>query len=151
MLKTRCMVSDGWEQGNDEPHPPMFEFTALWDTGATGSVISQAVVKACELQSSGTRTMRHAQGSAQGVPAYTINMKLPSDLEVQAMPVILGNLPGYDVLIGMDIISLGDFGITHPQSDTKFSFRIPSLADIDFAREDSPPSPGRSTKRNRPK
>ena len=119
----------------------MYEFTALWDTGATGSVISQTVVNACELQTTGTRTMRHAQGSAQGVPAYTINMKLLSDLEFQAMPVILGNLPGYDVLIGMDIISLGDFAITHPQSDTKFSFRIPSLADIDFAREDSPPSP----------
>ena len=136
-MKTRCMISDAWEPGSDEPHPPMLEFTALWDTGATGGVISQAVVDACALQATGTRTMRHAQGSTQGVPAYTVNMKLPNDLEFQALPVILGDLPGYDMLIGMDIIGLGDFAITHPEGDTKFSFRIPSQADIDFARDDN--------------
>ena len=100
----------------------MYEFTALWDTGATGSVISQTVVDACELQATGTRTMRQAQGSTQGVSAYTINIELPNDLEFQALPVILGDLPGYDMLIGMDIIGLGDFAITHPEGDTKFSF-----------------------------
>ena len=136
-MKTRCMISDAWEPGSDEPHPPMLEFTALWDTGATGGVISQTVVDACELLVTGTRTMRHAQGSIRGVSAYTINMKLPNDLEFQALPVILGDLPGYDMLIGMDIIGLGDFAITHPESDTKFSFRIPSQADIDFARDDN--------------
>ena len=115
----------------------MYEFTALWDTGATGSVISQTVVDACELQATGTRTMRHAQGSTQGVSAYTINIELPNDLEFQALPVILGDLPGYDMLIGMDIIGIGDFAITHPEGDTKFSFRIPSQADIDFARDDN--------------
>ena len=137
MLKTRCMVSYGWERGNDEPHPPMFEFAALWDTGATGSVISQTVVNACELQATGTRTMRHAQGSTRGVSAYTVNIELPNDLEFQALPVILGDLPGFDMLIGMDIIGLGDFAITHPEGDTKFSFRIPSQADIDFVRDDN--------------
>ena len=136
-MKTRCMISDAWEPGSDEPHPPMLEFTALWDTGATGGVISQTVVDACELQATGTRTMHHAQGSTRGVSAYTINIELPNDLEFQALPVILGDLPGYDVLIGMDIIGLGDFAITHPEGDTKFSFRIPSQADIDFARDDN--------------
>ena len=73
----------------------------------------------------------------EDVSAYTINIKLPNDLEFQALPVILGDLPGYDMLIGMDIIGLGDFAITHPEGDTKFSFRIPSQADIDFARDDN--------------
>ena len=41
-----------------------------------------------------------------------------------------------DVLIGMDIISRGDFAITHPGGRTKFSFRVPSQADIDFVEED---------------
>ena len=68
--------------------------------------------------------------------AYTINVKLPNDVEFQALPVILGNLPGYDMLIGMDIIGLADFAITHPAGETKFSFRIPSQADIDFVRDE---------------
>ncbi len=135
-LKTMCMVSDGWYPSGDESHPPMYEFIALWDTGATGSVISQAVVNTCELQATGTRTMLHPQGFTRGVRAYTINVKLPNEVEFQALPVILGNLPGYDVLIGMDIISLADFAITHPVGETKFSFRIPSQADIDFVRDE---------------
>lgn len=139
------MVSDWWRADSPRPHPPMYEFTALWDTGANASVISEAVVRACELRATGTRTMLHAQGSTQGVMAYTVNVKLPNDIEFEALPVILGNLPGYDVLIGMNIISLGDFAITHPGGETKFSFRIPSQADIDFARDDNPQASGRSS------
>jgi hypothetical protein len=37
-----------------------------------------------------------------------------------------------DVLIGMDIISRGDFALTHKEGKTVFSFRYPSLATIDF-------------------
>lgn len=68
--------------------------------------------------------------------SYAVNVKLPNEVEFQGLRVILGNLRSYDVLIGMDIISLGDFAITHPGNETKFSFRIPSQADIDFARDD---------------
>ena len=122
----------------------MFQFTALWDTGATGSVISQRVVEACVLRSIGTRKVNHVQGSAEDVPSYAVNVKLPSEVEFQGLRVILGNLRGYDVLIGMDIIGLGDFAITHLEGDTKFSFRIPSQADIDFVREDNSERSGRS-------
>jgi len=37
-----------------------------------------------------------------------------------------------DVLIGMDIISLGDFAVTNFQEKTVFTFRIPSVERIDF-------------------
>jgi hypothetical protein len=32
----------------------------------------------------------------------------------------------------MDIIAKGDFAITGKSGNTKFSFRMPSIADIDF-------------------
>ncbi len=38
------------------------------------------------------------------------------------------------MLIGMDIISLCDFAITNSGKNTKFSFQIPSVFDIDFER-----------------
>lgn len=38
----------------------------------------------------------------------------------------------------MDIINKGDFAITHPDGKTKFTFRYPSQADIDFVKEDRP-------------
>ena len=40
-----------------------------------------------------------------------------------------------DVLIGMDIISKGDFSITASQGKTKFSFQIPSTHDIDYDKK----------------
>ena len=43
----------------------------------------------------------------------------------------------FDVLIGMDIITQGDFAVTNRCGRTKFSFRFPSQADIDFVSEDN--------------
>ena len=36
------------------------------------------------------------------------------------------------LLIGMDIIDLGDFAVTNADGITAFSFRIPSVEEIDF-------------------
>ena len=38
-------------------------------------------------------------------------------------------------LLGMDIISLGDFSISHKDGGTTFSFQIPSTHNIDFVNE----------------
>jgi uncharacterized protein YecA (UPF0149 family) len=44
-------------------------------------------------------------------------------------------LDGIDVLIGMDIITLGDFSVTNFQGNTCMSFRVPSLHQIDYVEE----------------
>jgi len=36
-------------------------------------------------------------------------------------------IPGEDIIIGMDIISMGDFVITNARGKTLFSFVIPTL------------------------
>ena len=130
------MVSEAWNPNAAEPHPPMVEFTALWDTGASGSVISQAVVDACGLKATGALKVYHAQGATEDVPSFLVNIKLPNNVEFPGLTVSLGNLSGTEVLIGMDIIGSGDFAVTHRDNKTKFSFRIPSQADIDFVAED---------------
>lgn len=48
------------------------------------------------------------------------------------MPKIAGNT---DILIGMDIITLGDFAITNVGGKTVFSFRTPSTKMIDYVEE----------------
>ena len=50
-----------------------------------------------------------------------------------------GVLKDTDVLIGMDIINRGDFAVTNQNRKTKFSFRFPSIGDIDFVEEDENP------------
>ena len=42
---------------------------------------------------------------------------------------------GVDVLIGMDILGMGDFTVTHHQGNTTFSYCCPSRREIDFVAE----------------
>jgi hypothetical protein len=40
----------------------------------------------------------------------------------------------FNVIIGMDIITLGDFAISNKDEKTVLSFRIPSVDTIDFSQ-----------------
>ena len=113
----------------------MVAFTGIWDTGATRSVITQNVVDACGLQSIGVQKVYHAQGESQNVQQFLVNIGLPNKVGFPGLPVTLGVLVNGDVLIGMDIIGKGDFAVTNLKGKTKFSFRMPSEADIDFVKE----------------
>lgn len=44
-------------------------------------------------------------------------------------------MQGADILIGMDVINRGDFAVTNVGGITKFSFRVPSEAHIDFVED----------------
>ena len=110
---------------------------AVWDTGATRSVITQTVVKTCGLVPIGTTTISHAQGTTEDVEVFLVNIALPNRVGIPGLRVSRGVLSVADVLIGMDIISRGDFAVTNRGGKTKFSFRIPSQADIDFVAEDN--------------
>lgn len=49
-----------------------------------------------------------------------------------AKMVLLGDC---DVIIGMDILGMGDFAVTHQNGNTTFSFCLPSRREIDYATE----------------
>lgn len=131
MLST-CRISDAGDGESEK-----VEFTALWDTGATQSAISQKVVDTLNLtQESSIEQVKHAFGSANNIPVYHVNITLPNRVELLGVPVS-GDLYGQNVLIGMDIISHGDLAITSKDGKTQFTFRFPSIADIDFVKEDN--------------
>jgi len=61
---------------------------------------------------------------------------LPQGVGIPYLKVTEGDLPtNTDVLIGMDIITTGDFVITNKNWRTTFSFRIPSIEYIEFINE----------------
>jgi predicted aspartyl protease len=111
----------------------MTEFNALWDTGASVSVISGRAAASLGLQAMGRWTVYHANGSSK-VNIYYVNVLLPNDISFRALRVSEGDLTGTDMLIGMDIISKGDFAITASLGKTLFSFQIPSTHEIDFTK-----------------
>ena len=132
-LATPCGVSPVLnEEESGGPESRMRPFQAIWDTGATNSMISPVVIDYCGLRLSGFTRVNQIQNSYRAA-TYIVNIALPNGLVVSDVRVAEGRMLGSeDVLIGMDIIGFGDFAITHPNGNTKFTFRFPSAADIDF-------------------
>lgn len=63
-----------------------------------------------------------------------MHIVLNNEIVIQDVSVIdseIGN-QNIDVLIGMDIITLGDFGVSNFENKTQFSFRIPSKEHVDY-------------------
>jgi hypothetical protein len=110
-------------------------YKGIWDTGATNSVVTQKVVDNLKLQQIGVAKVNGVHGEDTS-PVFLVDFILPLGLTIPGLRVTLGKLPNdTDVLIGMDIISLGDFSVTNLDGRTKMSFRIPSCAEVDYVEE----------------
>ncbi len=132
MLTNRCAVAAAFTPGQT---PQQFqEFDALWDTGATNSAITQSVVSALGLQPTGVKNVRHA-GGVSPANTYLVNIGLPNGVAFANLEVTLVPITDAQIIIGMDIISQGDFSITNVGGKTVFSYRYPSIRTIDYADE----------------
>lgn len=139
-LVTECFVCAAPDpavvpQGQQLPYK---KFQAIWDTGATNTLISQEVVDACGLKPTGMTDV-HGVGGVQRTQTFLVNIRLPNNTEAKNVQVALGQLGGSQVLIGMDIITVGDFAITNVGGKTVFSFRIPSTKTLDFVKSQPKP------------
>lgn len=134
VLTSPCRLSAAWTPESDSPEPPTFEMTAIWDTGATNSVIAQSCVDRCGLVASGM-TVTHTAGGAIQVETYLVNIRLPNGVVFSGVRVAKGILHEVDMLIGMDMINLGDFSVTNAAGRTKFTFRQPSIEHIDYVEQ----------------
>ena len=110
-------------------------FQAIWDTGATNSAIASSVVNKLGLNSI-TFTKVGTGGGEVLAPVYLVNIVLPNNVIIQNMQVTeLKDLRNCDVLLGMDVISQGDFAITHLNGEACFTFRMPPSVHVDFVPE----------------
>lgn len=133
-LLTECGICQAYIPNPNIPHPKVVTFRALWDTGATCSTISPKVAEILGLRHYRFVNVFHAQGESQ-TKLYKVNILLPNNVGFPVMTVLEGNLHDFDVLIGMDIISRGDFVITNRGGKTLFSFQIPSTHEYDFVKQ----------------
>ena len=109
---------------------------ALWDTGAESSCISQGLARHL-----GLKTIDMCQvcsvTDVKPSPVYMIDILLPSNVTINNVRVseFLDN-GSFEIIIGMDIITLGDFAVSNKDRKTIVSFRIPpSDNPIDFVKE----------------
>ena len=107
------------------------EYNAVWDTGATHSTITERVVEECDLKPTGMIEMTGVHGAAT-VPTYFVGLFLPNSVHCRTRVAQARLGDEVDILVGMDIIALGDFAVCSGQGRTSFSFRIPAGGRIDF-------------------
>ena len=135
-LVTEVLVSQAFNPSQEEGHQlPVRTYRAVWDTGATGSCITPRVVKELGLSVIGKIICHHVQGKSL-TSKYFVNIVLPNRIGVSEISVTEGEISDdIDVLIGMDIITLGDFAISNVNGRTHFTFRTPSCERICFIEQ----------------
>lgn len=129
-LGTPCHISQGFDPTKRILECPKIEFNALWDTGATKSIITPKVVEACGLKPLSLTKSILTQGvnGLENSEAYEINLSIPGKITIHELTVVLKN-PGnawWHVIIGMDLISQGEFSIKNVSGKTEWGFSIPA-------------------------
>ena len=109
---------------------------ALIDTGATATCISKPLARKLKLKVVG-QSMMNTAGGLKRTNRYIIDLKMPSEISFENIRAVefIGNT-NFDILIGMDILMLGDLAITNAEKRTLTSFRVPpDLKHIDFKKK----------------
>lgn len=110
----------------------------IWDTGATNSVITRNAAIQLGLQPVAKTIVRGVHGE-KVVNVYFVKIALNNEQITLTMKVTeceeLSAKHDVCMLIGMDIIKIGDFSITNFDGKTVMSFIRPSQKKVDFVED----------------
>ena len=106
---------------------------ALWDTGATHTAIAMEVAGDMDLIPVGMCNVQTPSGN-KTFPTYCVDLILPNHVVIKDVQVVGSEIgkQGLGLLVGMDIIALGDFAVSNHSGKTQFTFRVPSCSDASF-------------------
>lgn len=131
-LKTEVYIEPSGVQTPNDAN----KVIAIWDTGATMTCISKRLASRLSLVSLGFCDNSTANGT-RTASSYLVNVFLPNHVvvtDVHVLDMEDGN-GGFDVLIGMDIITHGDFSISNYNGKTVFTYRLPSVTVTDYVKQ----------------
>ena len=129
-IVSECRICPAIDLKTGEVPPKVYSSQqALWDTGATNTLISSKVVKSLELKPYGKSGFSSANGVVE-TNLYEIHLGIPSAGVVCNVLALEKDDNDYEVVIGMDVISQGDFALSNHNGHTTFSFRLPSQEEI---------------------
>lgn len=136
VILTECGVCKDFDPDDPEAvsGAQYISVNALWDTGCSGVAISQRVIDALGLVGNGVTDVHNA-GETYQSQYYPIAVKLPNNTNVHFLRATLAKTHGFDILIGMQIISKGDFAVTNYEGQMCMTFRIPSIKRENFVAE----------------
>jgi predicted aspartyl protease len=113
---------------------------ALWDTGASMSAITPEIKDKLGVTPVDKKTIAGIH-STQVVDVVFITLELPNKVIKKNIKVAVCNITSdVGMILGMDIISMGDFAMSNGNDQTLFSFAVPPFQDkIDFSKRQYEP------------
>ena len=121
-IETEISIRSRFDE--DENHYQSYD--AIWDTGAMSSCLAPKIADEMKLQPIGFMFIRGVGGeNIMKRPVYLVDLKLSNGMIIKGVRIIGVEVGGGDVLVGMDVISRGDFAIFHDeQGDMNMSFKL---------------------------
>ena len=118
----------------EDEKPKFKKYSALVDTGATVSCVSSKVASELDLSTVGLIRVSGVNSSPRICPVFLTRIRLPNGIAMD-QSVVGAEAEGSDILIGMDLLTRGDFAITHSRTgEIVTSFIYPPIGkEIDFA------------------
>lgn len=112
-------------------------FICIWDTGASVSCVTNNIVEKYNLTSIGkTGFFTGCNHESKLTNVYSIDLMFRDNFVFNNLRVLkIEKHDVFDIIIGMDIISKGDFAVSNLNGKTSFSFRIPSFGTANFLNE----------------
>ena len=98
---------------------------AMWDTGSNATILSTKLVSELRPDHFGQGGMTGIGGESEG-DTYLMHVSLPTGDIITYQEVYEANLGDYDAIIGMDIITRGNFHLDCIKGETLFSFELPN-------------------------
>lgn len=137
VLLTKVHISLPYDPRIDKGKTPpaIRECRAIWDTGATNSVVTKQLAQDIGLIPTGKVQVTNTT-TVELRNSYLLNVFLPSKVLIQYLKItecedVLGSGDA-DMLIGMDVISMGDLAVTYENDNTVMSFIMPPINTIDY-------------------
>lgn len=125
-ILTPIAVCEAVEMNESIAVPKIFRSSnCMWDTGATNTLISQKVVDDLGLKPYGVCLVSD-NTTTEKRETFLVHLGLPTGTTALNVEAMLTLSEDYDVVIGMDIISLCDFCFTNKDNASCFSLRHPS-------------------------
>ena len=95
----------------------------MWDTDSQYAFLSSQIIEALQLKPNGVAGVSGIGGNSNA-NVYVVHVVLPSGDAVVNVEALGGDYSDYDVIIGMDIIMLGEFHFDRVNNRSVFSFNI---------------------------
>ena len=105
--------------------PQHRQYTGIWDCGSSGTRISQKVVNDLQLKAVGTVPVRQFEASEKIREVFFLSIALSPDIVFSDVRITNGYFPpDFDVIIGLDLITQGDFRLRKENGKTVVEFLV---------------------------